>query len=124
MRKTVSCAVALLSISAATPSFAEITRVQIETREPVTRNFGAVGAYEIVRGHVFGELDPSDPKNVIITDLALAPRNARGRVEYSATFAITKPVDMSKASGFLIYDVPNRGFTLPLTGDPRAMSIW
>jgi hypothetical protein len=30
-------------------------------------------------------------------------------VEYSATFQLAKPVDMAKASGFLFYNVPNRG---------------
>src|SRR6185503_7003975 len=42
-------------------------------------------------------------------DLALAPINARGRVEYVATFALAKPVDMSRASGVLVYTVVNRG---------------
>ena len=30
-------------------------------------------------------------------------------VEYSATFTILKPADMSKATGVLVYQVPNRG---------------
>lgn len=104
----------------ATPSGAEITRVVVESRQSLPGTFGFAGAFEVVRGRVYGELDPSDPRNAIITDLAQAPRNFRGRVEYAATFALTKPVDMTRASGFLIYDVPNRGFTLPLTGDPEG----
>ena len=32
-------------------------------------------------------------------------------VEYSATFTILKPQDMSHASGVLVYQVPNRGQT-------------
>ena len=35
-------------------------------------------------GKAYGELDPNDPKNALITDIKLAPRNARGKVEYVA----------------------------------------
>ncbi|MGD0965307.1 MAG: alpha/beta hydrolase domain-containing protein [Candidatus Acidiferrales bacterium] len=65
--------------------------------------------YEKLTGHAYGELDPQLPLNAIITDLELAPRNARGMVEYVATFTIIKPTDMAKASGLLLYLVPNRG---------------
>ncbi len=81
---------------------ARVTRLNIEKRE-------ATATHETLSGHVSGELDPKDPHNAIITDIQLAPRNARGMVEYTATFAISKPLDMSKASGFLLYSVPNRG---------------
>ena len=54
-----------------------------------------MGAYEQVRGTVAGELDPSDPLNAVITDIELAPRNAHGRVTYTATFTMLKPMDMS-----------------------------
>ena len=56
-----------------------------------------------------GEVDPRDPHNRIIQDLDLAPRNARGQVEYVATFALARPIDPTKASGVLIYQVVNRG---------------
>jgi hypothetical protein len=101
----VACA---LSLSAE----ARITRIVVENRlSPAYggKEFGAVGQYEILNGHAFGELDPKDPRNAIITDIALAPRNAHGMVEYSATFQLIKPVDMAKASGVLTYQVPNRG---------------
>ena len=65
--------------------------------------------YEKLTGRFTGELDPRHPLNAIITDIEFAPRNARGMVEYSATFTILKPVDMAKASGVLVYQVPNRG---------------
>src|SRR5262249_10874160 len=42
-------------------------------------------------------------------DLNLAPRNAKGMVEYSATFQLARPVDASKDSGVLIYNTVNRG---------------
>lgn len=93
-------------------SQARITRVVVEDRKSPAfdgKVFGAAGQYEVVSGHVFGELDPGDPLNAVITDIGLAPRNAHGKVEYSATFTLTKPVDMGKASGVMLYQVPNRG---------------
>jgi hypothetical protein len=91
---------------------ARVTRFVVEQRESPAykgESFGQAGQYETLHGLFYGELDPKDPHNSIITDLQLAPRNVRGMVEYSATFAISKPVDMSKSSGVLLYSVPNRG---------------
>jgi hypothetical protein len=76
---------------------------------------GAAGAtqatppYERLSGKFYGELDPADPKNALITDIKLATRNARGKVEYVGTFSLMKPIDLSKASGVLMYTVVNRG---------------
>src|ERR1043166_8041497 len=42
-------------------------------------SFGTVGQYEKIRGTAKGELDPLHPRNSIITDLELAPRNAAGK---------------------------------------------
>ncbi|WP_156885664.1 alpha/beta hydrolase domain-containing protein [Massilia niastensis] len=89
-------------------SQAHVTRFVIESRTPIP-SAGKGPAYELLRGHFVGEVDPDAAHNALITDLALAPRNARGRVEYSATFAIAKPVSLQDASGVLVYDVPNRG---------------
>jgi hypothetical protein len=94
------------------PGFARVTRMVVESRQSPAyqgRTFGAAGAYEKLTGRVFGELDPANPLNAIVTDILLAPRNARGMVEYAATFTLLQPVDLTKASGVLIYDVPNRG---------------
>src|SRR5215472_3556316 len=91
---------------------ARVTRIVIEHRESPAykgQSFGEAGKYEWLRGRAYGELDPKEPLNAIITDLEFAPRNARGMVEYVATVTIVKPVDMAKASGVLFYFVPNRG---------------
>lgn len=104
--------VAFLVLGFAATAPARITRIVIERREsPAYRgqSFGEAGPYEWLRGRAYGELDPKAPINAIITDLEFAPRNARGLVEYSATFTLTKPVDLSKASGVLLYEVANRG---------------
>jgi hypothetical protein len=99
-------------------------RIDIETREPASAKEGAT-AYEILRGRVFGELDPRDPRDAIITDIAAAPVNANGLVEYSATFAIAKPMDMKQASGVLLYDAPNRGMGwMGIGPDGRVRRNW
>src|SRR5262245_33059077 len=95
---------ALATLIGVVPGQARITRLVVEHTESVGHD-----GYEKLTGHAYGELDPKLPLNAIITDLESAPRNARGMVEYSMTFTILKPADMSKASGVLLYFVPNRG---------------
>jgi len=73
------------------------------------QTFGDVGAYEEIRGTAIGELDPLDRHNAVIADIDLAPRNGNGMVEYTTTFTLYKPADMSKASGVMVYEVVNRG---------------
>jgi hypothetical protein len=92
----------------ATPKTPQL-RLTITATEAFAGTYGTVGEYERLSGTLAGEVDPADPKNAIIQDLALAPVNAHGMVEYSADFVMLKPKDMSKASGVLRYDAPNRG---------------
>ena len=96
-------ATALLVLSAAAD--ARVTKIVIDSTTPLT---GQDRAYEQVRGRAFGELDPADPHNAIITDLALG-KDDDGKVRYETTFLLTKPVDLAQASGFMWHDVPNRG---------------
>jgi hypothetical protein len=94
------------------------------------RSFGQAGQYETLAGRAFGELDPDDPHNRLITDIRLAPRNANGRVEYVATFFLVKPIDMTKSSHLMWHDVPNRGGRITiqeaerLLGDVSLSSGW
>src|SRR3989449_3036660 len=112
-RRKLAIAVAALGalLAAPQPSDARVTKITILSTTPAFsgRVFGNVGAYEQVRGTARGELDPFDHHNAVITDINLAPRNANGKVTYTATFTMLKPVDMSKASGVLEYEVNNRG---------------
>src|ERR1044072_8718822 len=71
--------------------------------------FGPSGQYETLDGRAYGELDPNHPRNAIITDIKLPPRNANGMVDYVVSFYLVKPLDMSKASHLMWQDVPNRG---------------
>ena len=51
---------------------ARVTRLVIEQKQSPAYDgkvFGGVGQYEILTGKAFGELDPKDPHNTIITDL-------------------------------------------------------
>ncbi|SEF29993.1 alpha/beta hydrolase domain-containing protein [Variovorax sp. NFACC27] len=84
-------------------------KLAITATEDVPGTFGSVGAYEKISGTFTGEVDPKDARNAIIQDLQLAPLNANGKVEYTSDFVLFKPKDMSKASGVLRYDAPNRG---------------
>ena len=111
-----------LLLAAATPASAQVVRLEIVSRSPMP-GAGAAGAYELLQGRIHGEVDPGDRRHAIIQDLALAPRNARGRVEYVATFALAKPVDMARASGVLIYRVVNRGNGAPVASPEGHLSL-
>ena len=95
----------------ASVAHANVTRIEIVQTVPVAAPPGAeaIGPFERITGKIHGEIDPNDPTNAIITDIKLAPRNAKGKVEYIATFTLVKPVDMTKSSGVLRYTVVNRG---------------
>jgi hypothetical protein len=115
----------VLALCAATAE-ARVARIVIDRKESPAyegKSFGAAGPYERITGRAFGELDPRDARNAVITDIDLAPRNGRGMVEYVATFTLWRPADLAKASGVLIYAVPNRGNRLLIPafhvgGDP------
>jgi hypothetical protein len=87
------------------------TALEIQRREAVLegRPFGAAGAYEKVVGILRFATDPGLPAHRLITDLHLAPRNARGLVESWADFYVLRPVDPTRGNGRLLLDVPNRG---------------
>jgi Alpha/beta hydrolase domain len=91
---------------------ARITRVQITAHESPTfggYSWPGVGQYEKIVGIAFGEVDPTNPQNAVIADIAMAPRNGRGNVEYSFDFYILKPIDLSKGNHRVMYEPPNRG---------------
>ena len=110
-RKRTAVAVALALASLAGTADARITRIQITSTSPAYggASIGVAGAYERVVGVAFGEVNPGARHNNVIVDVGLAPKNARGNVEYSFDFYILKPVDMSKSNGKVMYEPPNRG---------------
>ena len=95
----------------ASPALAEVTRIDITSRVDVLdgRAFGTAGPYEKLWGTVYFAVDPQNPRNTIIVDLDKAPKNAAGKVEFSADIFIIKPKDASRGNGVLLFDVVNRG---------------
>ena len=112
----------LVGVMLGTPATARarITRIEItQTESPAFggASFGEVGPYEKLIGRAFGEVDPRDPRDpatAAITDLALAPRNARGMVEYDTGIIVVRPVDPAKGNHRLFYELTNRGVILTL----------
>ena len=123
LRPALLCA-SVLSVMPLSTAQARLTRIVVEKTTPLPPREGQP-AYEVLSGRFYGELDPRAGANTIITDLAAAPRNAQGMVDYSATFAITRPV--GGGSDVLFYDVPNRG-NIQRDADPmgfvRVVSGW
>ena len=72
----------------AAPVEARVTKIVIDDRQPLS---GQTLAYEQISGRAFGELDPSDPLNAIIQDIDLG-KDKDGKVKYTASFVLTKPV--------------------------------
>lgn len=105
-------ALAFATVSTTPAADARIIRLEILSVQSPTFGglaFGSVGTYEKIFARAYGEVDPSDRRNSLITDIDLAPRNSSGMVEYSADVHIIKPVDLSKGNQRIFYDVVNRG---------------
>src|SRR5437762_9389060 len=109
MKVVLAAAVLLVAASAADAHITKLTIVQKESPTFGGYSFPGVGQYEKLVGKGYGELDPNDPKNAAIVDIKLAPRNARGKVEYSFDFYILKPIDLSRGNHKVMYEPPNRG---------------
>jgi len=101
----------LLVMLAPSWSEARVIRFVVEQTRPLADGmaFGTVGAYERLDGTAYFEVDPKDPLNVVIVNLDKAPRNARGKVEFSSPFVILKPVDLAKGNHKIFYAINNRG---------------
>ena len=110
MRSLSIVACALLGAAPAL-ALAEVVGVDITSRTDVGNGkaFGDVGAYEMLTGRVRFAVDPKNARNQVIVDLDKAPKNAAGKVEFSADISFLKPKDASKANGTLLFDVVNRG---------------
>lgn len=109
---------------------AEVVRVEVTERSSFAdgMSFGPAGAYERIKGRMHLETDPLHEANARVSDLKLAPCNARGKVESWTDFFLLKPIDAKKGNGQLLYDVNNRGNMLALwtfndgerTNDPKT----
>jgi hypothetical protein len=107
-------AIALGIVVCAAPGTAQarIIRLEIARGESPAfggASFGGIGTYERLIGRAYGEVDPQHPLNAIIQDIELAPRNARGLVEYATDVDILTPTDPARGNGVLFFNVVNRG---------------
>ena len=108
---------------------ARVTRIVIDETRPLPAADSGGIAFEQVAGRAFGELDPASPANRIVNDIQLV-KETDGKVRYVATFVLTKPVDLARASGLLWHEVPNRGLRRPnvvaerANGDIDLTSAW
>ena len=76
-------------------------------------SFGAAGQYEKLRGTAFGELDPNDPRNKVITDIQFVPAEFRnpvnGYVKYSMDVFLLRPLNPANGNRRVLLDFNNRG---------------
>ncbi len=104
--------IGLALLNCAQPVSAKVTKISITSTESPTfsgTSFGSVGQYERIQGTITGEVDPTNPQNAVITDIANAPRNSHGMVGYTSDFQIIRPVDLAKGNHRVLFDLPNRG---------------
>src|SRR5215208_129963 len=103
--------VAALVGLAASPLSAEVVRIEVQSRSDLVggQAFGAAGSFEKIAGKIFFAVDPSLQANRIVTDLAKAPHNAAGKVEFSSDFFLIKPKRIERGNGAVLYEVSNRG---------------
>ena len=104
----------LLAESAA----ADVVRIEIQRRDDY-------GTHERIIGRVHYAVNPTDPANRRIVDLALAPRNAAGLVEFSGDLLYFQPKATSRARGAVFVEVVNRGRdqSLILMSDARTQDL-
>ncbi|HEY1544330.1 MAG TPA: alpha/beta hydrolase domain-containing protein [Xanthobacteraceae bacterium] len=132
MRLGIAGLLATTMLTAAPTAQARITKIQITGHGVAFGGFSfpLIGKYEFYTGIAFGEVSPTNPQNAIITDIALAPRNQNGNVEYAHNFYILKPVNLSQGNHKMMYEPPNRGGktyqtlnnTPDGTNDPAALT--
>ena len=90
---------------------AKLVKLEIAKREVVADGmaFDDAGPYEKLTGRAWFEVDPALERNKAVFDLDKAPRNASGKVEFSADMVILKPVNAALGSKTLFFEVNNRG---------------
>ncbi len=103
--------VSTLTLILACGCLGAVTNVQIIERTDVLDGaaFATTGAYERILAKATFAVDPKLAPNRIIADIDLAPRNAEGKVEFSADLYILRPRDPAKGNGTALVEISNRG---------------
>jgi hypothetical protein len=92
----------LLVVIAATAAWAEVSRIEVRRRDDA-------GTHERIIARVHYTVDPRLAANRAIVDLAQAPRNGAGLVEFSGDLLFFQPKDANRARGAVFLEVVNRG---------------
>jgi hypothetical protein len=106
---------AVLLVAGGVRADAEIVRVDVTRRADV-----GTSGYEKIVGIAHFAVDPDDARNRVVVNLDKAPRNAAGKVEFSADLFILRPRDAARSNGVALIEVSNRGRKGLLTGFSRA----
>ena len=99
----------LLLLLCALDAAPEVVRIDVVRRDDF-------GTHERVIGRVHFAIDPMAKANRGIADVALAPRNAAGRVEFSSDLLFFMPKREEGARGTVFLEVVNRGRDQSLGG--------
>ena len=110
--------VAFVLLIAAQVASAEVVRIDVRSREDF-------GTHERVIARVHYAVDPKLPANQGIADLAAAPRNADGKVEFAGDLLLFLPTRPASARGTVFLEVVNRGRdqSLGLMSDARQRDL-
>jgi hypothetical protein len=119
-------ALAAGSLACVSVADARIVSVMMSTPTVAFNGYSwpGVGQYVKITGVAYAEVDPTDPRNALITDITMAQqqagpglpgKTAGGKVAYLLNFYILKPADLTKVDntlngyGKVMYEPPNRG---------------
>ena len=110
MIRTIATLLTVMCLVASIAS-ADVVRIEVQSRTDLAggKSFGLAGPYEKLVGTIYFAVDPDNSANRIITDIALAPRNDNGLVEFHSDFFLIKPKDVERGNGTVLYEVSNRG---------------
>jgi hypothetical protein len=98
---TFALAACLVTVS----SSAEVVRVEMASQQEI-----AEYGYQQLTGKVYFVVDPKDPRNAVVADIDKAPRNADGKVEFTADLLALWP-KVGDGNNVALVDVVNRGNT-------------
>jgi len=96
---------ALTACLVAVSSYAEVIRVETAPPQDI-----AEYGYQQVTGKAYFVIDPKDPRNAVVADIDKAPRNAEGKIEFTADLLALWP-KVGDGNNVALVDVVNRGST-------------
>lgn len=104
-RRRMGTVLGAAALACAAPSRAEVIRFEVLSTKPVSGG-------QLITARATIAVDPANPRDAVIADIARAPKNAAGKVEATSDVTILRP---DHASGLLVVDLPNRGRPLGST---------